>query len=273
LVLAILKNMSSRLQSRYANESTYYKETSFNKFCYIDYDLTADGAENSLHSLSMKFGVSVTDLKRINNLQNDREIFALKAIRIPIKPNSLLSEQYANKLKYTDQVISRLSSATNADIYNQEGGENQNDETTSNEDPTETENKESNLMNSSDELITNVDHVEDDQRPLLAVTSKQDLKQVKEAKRFFKKFDTNLNALKHQNNEILTNVIPNVNNLIPMHHMAYSITSSRSNSSKNFFFINFNVRDSLIIACCIIVLFPLGFLIYELYYNDHKSLP
>lgn len=264
--------MSSRLQSRYANEPTNYKETSLNKFCYIDYDLTADGAENSLHSLSMKFGVSISDLKRINNLQNDREIFALKAVRIPIKPNSLLSEQYADQLKYTDQVISRLSSATNVDVYDQEV-EHQNDETTSNEDQTETENRETNLMNSGDELMTNVDSNEEDRRPLLATTSKQDLKQVKEAKRFFKKLDTNLDALKHQNNEILSNVVPNMNNLIPMHHMPYSITSTRSNSSKNFFFINFNVRDSLIIACCIIVLFPLGFLIYELYYNDHKSLP
>jgi len=217
----------------------------------------------------MKFGVSISDLKRINNLQNDREIFALKALRIPIKPNSILSEQYAEKLKYTGQVICRLGSAVNLDTNDQ--GEHQNDETTSNEDLTETENREVNLMNSSDEFnAANSDQIEEDRHPLLATTSKQDLKQVKEAKRFFKKLDTNLDALKHQNNEILTNVIPNVNNLIPMHHMPYSISSNRSNSSKNFFFINFNVRDSLIIACCIIVLFPLGFLIYELYYNDHK---
>lgn len=98
-----LKTMSSRLRPKERLEET----TQFAQFIYIDYLLMKD---DTLLSLSMKFGVSISDLKRLNVLQNDRDIYALKTLKIPIKQNSIHSERYAGQLKYSDTSVTRLNS-------------------------------------------------------------------------------------------------------------------------------------------------------------------
>jgi LysM repeat protein len=46
----------------------------------------------TLASLSLKYNVPLAELKRVNNLISGNEFFALKRIKIPVKPDSLLTE-------------------------------------------------------------------------------------------------------------------------------------------------------------------------------------
>jgi len=46
----------------------------------------------NLATVALKYRIPVSELKRLNRLQNDKEFFALSGIKIPIKPNSALEE-------------------------------------------------------------------------------------------------------------------------------------------------------------------------------------
>ncbi|KAB7506565.1 LysM and putative peptidoglycan-binding domain-containing protein 3 [Armadillidium nasatum] len=46
----------------------------------------------SLTSISIKYRISVSDLKRINKLQKETEFYALNTLKIPVKTNSVLYE-------------------------------------------------------------------------------------------------------------------------------------------------------------------------------------
>jgi len=45
---------------------------------------------DTLLSLSLKYNVPIAELKRVNNILTDQGFFALKRIKIPVKPYSLL---------------------------------------------------------------------------------------------------------------------------------------------------------------------------------------
>jgi len=47
---------------------------------------------DTLLSLSLKYNIPLAELKRVNNILNDVEFFALKRIKIPVRPTSLLNE-------------------------------------------------------------------------------------------------------------------------------------------------------------------------------------
>ena len=47
---------------------------------------------DSLKSLSLKYNIPVSELKRVNNIINEAEFFALKRIKIPVKPTSFLTD-------------------------------------------------------------------------------------------------------------------------------------------------------------------------------------
>jgi len=47
---------------------------------------------DTLLSLSLKYNIPLAELKRVNNILNDGEFFALKRIKIPVRPTSLLNE-------------------------------------------------------------------------------------------------------------------------------------------------------------------------------------
>lgn len=47
---------------------------------------------DTLHSLSLKYNVQLSELKRVNNILQDSEFFALKRIKIPVKTASLLTD-------------------------------------------------------------------------------------------------------------------------------------------------------------------------------------
>ena len=82
-----------------------------------------------------------------------------------------------------------------------------------------------------------------------------------------------MESLKTQNNEILSNVIKSQESddgkLIPISNISYYVENRSNNKMNGSLFsskkslINLNVRDTLIIACIVIVLFPLGIILYR----------
>jgi LysM repeat protein len=275
--------MSSRLKSKERNTDS--AQTSYQQqpqFVYIDYELANT---DTLHNLSMKFGVSIIDLKRLNSLQNDRDIYALKHLKIPIKPNSFQSELYAGQLKYSDTILTRLTngdfeplvlvdSNKTTDVESNEEDNKSLDEVTTktrnliaetnfggSEIMNDYENESTSLLLDSDQTVRNAN-----------VSVK---KQAHEARRYFKKMDNKLESLINQNQEII-NVVknkhkPEMENLVPISNISYSVeTRSKKSKMTNSFF-NFNVRDILIIALLVIIIVPLVILFYRyVYIKEHE---
>ncbi|CAF0845296.1 unnamed protein product [Brachionus calyciflorus] len=253
------------------------QETSLTQYMYIDYNLIED---ETLHTISMKFGVSIADLKRINSLHNDRDIYALKAVKIPIKPNSYYSEKYSDQLKIADYPITRLNSS------NLLTSNNSHLETNSVESEDDKSSEEFSPLNEDLEFQAQFGIINDAfesessvKSPLLKETNvinekstTKPSKQTKEAKKFFKKLDNNLETLKNHKNE-LVNVLQNEPGLIQVASVSYSIeTQSNKRITKGLF--NLNVRDILIIALIIVILLPLSIFFYRYWYlKEHHLIP
>jgi hypothetical protein len=266
--------MSSRFLKDY--RSPYHDEPR-PQFIYIDYELENN---DTLLSLSIKFGVSIGDLKRINVIQNDRELSALKLIRIPIKPNSIHTETFKDRIKYSDQVVTRLNTSLpysnlEIDYFSDNGSANVNsDDDKSQTDETVTT---ANLigLDSHGTLIAQTDFIDEDPTiSLLNNTNDQPKihksKQAKEVKKLLKQFDNNLESLKTQNNELYKQT----ELLVPIQTCSYIVESRNSLLvQKKKGILNFNLRDTLILACIIVVLAPLLFLIYRYtYIKEHTEL-
>lgn len=228
--------MSARFKYREGNDhmEDLKQPQQQQQFIYIDYKL--DNTD-TLHAIAMKFGVLVSDLKRLNNLQNDRDIYALKSVKIPIKPNSYHSELYASQLKYSNTILTRLS---NGDFE---------------------------LLSSQVERkqASNVDESSgDDTTALLVNSASQD--QAREAKQYLRKFDTNVESLITQNKEVITFVINNhkaeFEELVPISNISYSV-ESRYRSLKNNALFNLSVQNTIIFAIMILIIFPLVIVIYR----------
>ncbi|NXG98708.1 LYSM3 protein, partial [Loxia leucoptera] len=57
--------------------------------------LTKDIREgDTLNAIALQFCCSVADIKRVNNLINDQDFFALRSVRIPVKKFSVLTETH-----------------------------------------------------------------------------------------------------------------------------------------------------------------------------------
>lgn len=52
--------------------------------------------DDNLNKLALQYGCKVADLKRVNNLMQEQDLFALKSIKIPVQKHSFLSEAYAD---------------------------------------------------------------------------------------------------------------------------------------------------------------------------------
>jgi len=96
--------MATRVRSK---DKPYFatEDSRQDQFAYIEINVTE---ETTLLSLSMKFNCTITDLKRLNSLQNDRDMYALNTLKIPIKKHSALAHQYESQLKFADSNLSRL---------------------------------------------------------------------------------------------------------------------------------------------------------------------
>ncbi|XP_043934336.1 lysM and putative peptidoglycan-binding domain-containing protein 4 [Protopterus annectens] len=64
--------------------------------------------EDNLNRLALQYGCMVADIKRVNNLIKEQDIYALKVIKIPVKKHGLLTE--ANKELKKPQHASRKTS-------------------------------------------------------------------------------------------------------------------------------------------------------------------
>ncbi|XP_041854163.1 lysM and putative peptidoglycan-binding domain-containing protein 4 [Melanotaenia boesemani] len=47
---------------------------------------------DNLNKIALQYGCKVADIKRINNLMHDQDLFALKSIKIPVQRHSVLTE-------------------------------------------------------------------------------------------------------------------------------------------------------------------------------------
>ncbi|KAM9181699.1 lysM and putative peptidoglycan-binding domain-containing protein 4 [Mergus octosetaceus] len=48
--------------------------------------------DDSLNKLALQYGCQVADIKRVNNFIREQDLYALKSIKIPVKPHGLLTE-------------------------------------------------------------------------------------------------------------------------------------------------------------------------------------
>lgn len=259
--------MSNRFRPKEFNYKDI-KETSLTQYLYIDYNLKED---ETLHTISMKFAISIADLKRINNLQNDRDIYALKYLKIPIKPNSFYSEKYASQLKIADYPITRLNS-NNILSINLETNSVESEDDKSSEDLNQANNQ-----NDKDELeIAANDEINSTslKMPLLnepGFVNEQSAKQsnqARKAKKYLKNVDHKIESLKNLNDQLLNSVQDQ--NLIQVPNATYYREKSSDLRAKGFF--SLNVRDILVIAVVIVILLPLSIFFYRiLYLKEHHS--
>ena len=52
---------------------------------------------DTLDSLALKYNVMKAELKRVNNIVSESHFYALKRIKIPVQPDSLLTEKYSKE--------------------------------------------------------------------------------------------------------------------------------------------------------------------------------
>ncbi|XP_005933097.1 lysM and putative peptidoglycan-binding domain-containing protein 4 [Haplochromis burtoni] len=53
-------------------------------------------ADDNLSKLALQYGCKVADIKRVNNLMQEQDLFALKFIKIPVQQHSFLTETFSN---------------------------------------------------------------------------------------------------------------------------------------------------------------------------------
>lgn len=246
--------MLNRIRSEEQHE-IFNKGDKFIAFIKVDID-----KNDTLLSLSMKYNCTIIDIKRLNSLQNDRDMYALNNLKIPIKKHSSLAAKYESKLEYCDINFTRLT--TNAALdHNIEKEINSvysdSDDAQSTIEPSSSTNQndmeiyeELNNYTDNSPLISNIETIHNE-------TSKTNNK---DAKRFFKKKDKELNSLKTQSNDLSKKS----EQLIPISNYSIESKSNSLNWSNNFF----NGRDVIVIACFIVILIPLIIFIYEFYYYD-----
>ncbi|XP_056137849.1 lysM and putative peptidoglycan-binding domain-containing protein 4 [Lampris incognitus] len=49
---------------------------------------------DNLNKLALRYGCKVADIKRVNNLIHEQDLFALKSVKIPVQKHSFLTETY-----------------------------------------------------------------------------------------------------------------------------------------------------------------------------------
>jgi LysM repeat protein len=105
--------MSKRIRSKEREHDVSPTQQHQQQFIYIEIPVNK---EDTLIVLSMKYNVSVPELKRLNSLLNDRDIFALNLIKIPIKPNSIFFHQFNDQLKYGEPNMTRLTNRLDSSL-------------------------------------------------------------------------------------------------------------------------------------------------------------
>lgn len=67
---------------------------------------------DNLNKLALQYGCKVADIKRVNNLMQEQDLFALKFIKIPVQKHSFLTETFPEQNDPQEEVPSSSSSPT-----------------------------------------------------------------------------------------------------------------------------------------------------------------
>ncbi|XP_029008577.1 lysM and putative peptidoglycan-binding domain-containing protein 4 [Betta splendens] len=59
---------------------------------------------DTLNKLALQYGCKVADIKRVNNLMQEQDLFALKSVKIPIQKHSFLMETFTDLNKPQDEM-------------------------------------------------------------------------------------------------------------------------------------------------------------------------
>lgn len=59
---------------------------------------------DNLNKLALRYGCKVADIKRVNNLIQEQDLFALKSIKIPVQKNSILTESYTDLIDAQEEM-------------------------------------------------------------------------------------------------------------------------------------------------------------------------
>jgi hypothetical protein len=269
------------------------------QLCYIEIPISST---DTLHSLSMKFGVSIINLKRINSLHNERDMFALKLFKVPIKPYSMLADEYKDKLKFADINLTRLNSIGRLDIDRDDYYKNDLQDKDASD--YESDYADMGIVNESflneytktkdENNDVDIDLAEDPNSiklsllsnkisgestlPKTSTTTATTKKKIKkdEAQNYFKKLDSNMKIFKENTNELVLNSIQDTpgtsESLIQIADLSYTVERGSFNNQRLNHLNNYNDsykciswRDLMGISCMIIILIPITYLIYHYY--------
>lgn len=84
-----MTELRPRSKTKKCYASTKAATQKYKKTETIDREILSN---DSLQSFSLKYGCTVAELKRTNNLYSDQDFFALKTIKIPVQAHGLLTE-------------------------------------------------------------------------------------------------------------------------------------------------------------------------------------
>ncbi|CAG13095.1 unnamed protein product, partial [Tetraodon nigroviridis] len=66
---------------------------------------------DTLNKFALQYGCKVADIKRVNNLIQEQDFYALKSVRIPVQKHSLLEETATNPGNHQDELLPNRSPA------------------------------------------------------------------------------------------------------------------------------------------------------------------
>ncbi|XP_052387076.1 lysM and putative peptidoglycan-binding domain-containing protein 4 isoform X2 [Carassius gibelio] len=71
--------------------------------------------EDNLNKLSLQYGCKVADIKRVNNLFQEQDMYALKSIRIPVKKHGLLTKAISELKNPQQRTCNDIASSNSAE--------------------------------------------------------------------------------------------------------------------------------------------------------------
>ncbi|KAM9754157.1 lysM and putative peptidoglycan-binding domain-containing protein 4 isoform 1-T3 [Menidia menidia] len=70
---------------------------------------------DNLNKLALQYGCKVADIKRVNNLMHEQDLFALKSIKIPVQRHSVLTETSSERLDPPEETPSSAAPGSHGD--------------------------------------------------------------------------------------------------------------------------------------------------------------
>ncbi|XP_044735795.1 lysM and putative peptidoglycan-binding domain-containing protein 3 isoform X2 [Chrysoperla carnea] len=161
-------------------------------------------ADDTLQAISLKFHCTIAELKRVNNILRDNEIYARRTIRVPIRPNSILTEQIVGVhiSGNSSPITTKCENISLLDLDTEAIEEKLKSSTINCNNKTSTNNNATSSTNSTSDLIT-INHLLNNTKVNEVQASlEQQLQQHQDNNTFFKNTDDNnvivVDALKNK---------------------------------------------------------------------------